>query len=417
MSDIARARLRADLRRARVRLTLVAVAVAAVVLAITAVALVSVQREVLTDALDETLRDRAAESAASVAADNFALAPSTNGDALTQLVARDGTVIAASSHLIRGAAIAPDPGNGDAFRKVHVAGAPEPYRVLSRRIGTADDLVVVHVAINFDDVDESVAVLRNSLAIALPLVTIAIGVLVWLLTGRPLRRVERAMVHQQRFVADASHELRSPLARMRATLELELERSDARASPRPEAFDSLLADASEMQQLVEDLLFLARRDAEADSDRLDAVDLDDLVLSEAARLRERATLEVDTSGVAAARVRGNPSDLARAVRNLAENAERHALTRVTMAARTDGGWVEISVADDGPGVPESERGRVFERFARVDDARTRRDGGTGLGLAIVHEIAQQAGGSVFVDPNGTAGARFVLRLPASREER
>jgi signal transduction histidine kinase len=179
----------------------------------------------------------------------------------------------------------------------------------------------------------------------------------------------------------------------------------------------LFADASEMQQLVDDLLFLARRDAEADSSRLHAVDLDDLVLSEAARLRERATVEVDTSGVAAARVRGNPSDLARAVRNLAENAERHASTRVAMAARADGGWVEISVADDGPGVPESERTRVFERFARVDDARTRRDGGTGLGLAIVHEIAQQAGGSVFVDPSGTTGACFVLRLPASREER
>jgi signal transduction histidine kinase len=141
------------------------------------------------------------------------------------------------------------------------------------------------------------------------------------------------------------------------------------------------------------------------------VDLDDLALAEARRV-SRSGLVVETSGVGAGRVRGDGTALAQVVRNLVDNAARHAATTVAVAVRETGGNVEIVVEDDGGGIPEEHRERVFERFVRLDEARARDAGGSGLGLAIVQEIVSAHGGTVGVSTAALGGARFVVRLPA-----
>ena len=141
------------------------------------------------------------------------------------------------------------------------------------------------------------------------------------------------------------------------------------------------------------------------------VDLDDLALAEARRVG-RSGLDVETTGVAAGRVRGDQTALAQVVRNLVDNAARHADEAMSVTVREGGHGVELIVEDDGPGIPEDQRQRVFERFVRLDEARARDSGGSGLGLAIVKEIVAAHGGSVAVSSSELGGARFVVRLPA-----
>jgi signal transduction histidine kinase len=224
-----------------------------------------------------------------------------------------------------------------------------------------------------------------------------------------LDRVEEANQRQRRFVADASHELRSPLTRIRSEIEVDLahpESADADATER-----SVLAEAIGLQHLVDDLLHLARSDDGAGELARGPVDLDDLVLREARRMRERGRVEIDTTGVSAAQIDGDAAQLSRVVRNLAENAERHAQTRVRLAVVEQPDGAELTIADDGPGIPPEHREMVFERFTRLDGARTREAGGAGVGLAIVRDIVERHHGTVTVDDEPGGGARFTVHLP------
>ena len=142
------------------------------------------------------------------------------------------------------------------------------------------------------------------------------------------------------------------------------------------------------------------------------VDLDDLALAEASRLRS-AGIAVDGSGVGAARVHGNPRLLGQLLRNLADNAARHAHSRVAIGVSQHDGRAVLVVDDDGDGIPEAERERVFDRFVRLDDARDRDAGGSGLGLAIVQGVAHAAHGVVTIDDAPLGGARFIVSLPAA----
>lgn len=234
--------------------------------------------------------------------------------------------------------------------------------------------------------------------------------------NRMLDRLDAAATAQRRFVSDASHELRSPLATIRQHGEL------ARAHPEATSLDDLaevvVAEGVRMQELVDALLLLARLDEHAPQRRT-SVDLDDLALAEVSRLRAGGSgasepLTVDGSGISAARVTGDPAMLGRLVRNLADNAARHARSRVRIATAvsSDGRWGVLHVDDDGSGVPVGERDRIFERFVRLDEARTRDAGGSGLGLAIVRGIAEAGGGSVAVSDAPLGGARFTVTLPA-----
>lgn len=231
----------------------------------------------------------------------------------------------------------------------------------------------------------------------------------WFVVGRTLRPVEEANRRQRQFVADASHELRSPLTRIRAELEIDLthlDRADLAAT-----HHTVLADAVALQRLVDDLLQLARSDEGTVASRREPVDLDDIALTEVQRLRAGARVAFDISGLSGAQVLGDTDQLRRVVRNLIENAVRHARSTVGVEVREEGRAVILAVTDDGAGIPDDQREQVFERFTRLDDARSARAGGTGLGLAITREIVQRHGGTVVVDPVHPTGTRMVARLP------
>jgi signal transduction histidine kinase len=165
-----------------------------------------------------------------------------------------------------------------------------------------------------------------------------------------------------------------------------------------------------MQLLVDQLLLLTRNgEGRAHIPRGD-VDVDDLVLTEAPRVAGTG-LAVDTSGVAASRVHGDAIALGQVVRNLVDNAARHAHSQLRVSVTPEPGRVVLVVEDDGPGIPVSDRQRVFERFVRLDEARARDIGGSGLGLAIVREVVAGHGGSVGVEDAPLGGARFVVQLP------
>jgi signal transduction histidine kinase len=229
-----------------------------------------------------------------------------------------------------------------------------------------------------------------------------------------LDRLEASTAAQQRFVADASHELRSPLSALQTTLEVSLAHPDSSAWP--DVASDALDEARRLHALVEDLLALARTevlDPALRSSR--AVDLDETVFAEAARQPPVNGIFLDLHRVSGGRVRGDPLQLARLVQNLLANAHHHAAHQVSVELSTEGDDVIMVVADDGPGIAPGDRQRIFERFARLDHGRSTDDGGAGLGLAIVNGIVQAHGGSVAVT-DSRQGARFEVRLPAEVPE-
>jgi signal transduction histidine kinase len=147
------------------------------------------------------------------------------------------------------------------------------------------------------------------------------------------------------------------------------------------------------------------------------VDLDDVVGAVAGGLRRAGERRIDTRDVHPVQVAADRAQLERLVGNLLDNAVRHARDRIVVTLTpASGDGAELTVADDGPGIPVAERDRVFERFTRLDDARTAGTGGAGLGLAIARDIAERHGGTLSLEPDGTPGARFVLRLPGHAEQ-
>ena len=226
-----------------------------------------------------------------------------------------------------------------------------------------------------------------------------------------LDRLDGALQQQRRFVADAAHELRTPVAAMLSQLEL---RAREGAPGEGGADADLAKDARRLADLVEDLLALTR----LESTRLTqagAVDLDDIVLSEVAWLRRTSDVDVDARGVGAAQAVADAGLIARVVRNLLDNAARHAAALVTVTLNARGDNAVLTVTDDGSGIPPDERERVFQRFTRLDDGRLRTHGGAGLGLAIVREVVAMHQGSVAIE-DADPGARLVVRLPLQRTE-
>jgi len=226
-----------------------------------------------------------------------------------------------------------------------------------------------------------------------------------------LERLETSSQRQRQFVSDASHELRSPLASIRTNLEVALRNADR--TDWPEVAQRALAEDARMEDTVSELLELARLD-EAEGplvlDSLPEVDLDELVLDDTVQQRR---VPVDTARVSAGRVHGRREQLTRVVRNLLDNAARHAQSTVAVELVTDDGTVVLTVDDDGPGIPVDDRERVFDRFTRLDDGRARDAGGLGLGLSMVKAITDQHGGTVAIDDAPLGGARLRVRLPAA----
>jgi signal transduction histidine kinase len=292
-----------------------------------------------------------------------------------------------------------------------------------------------------------------TLGVAIPVALLVLGITTWLVVGRALRpveamrrevdavtaaqldrrvadpggsdevarlartlnvmlaRLESSAAAQRRFVGDASHELKTPLATIRQHAEVALLHPESIDGPA--LAGTVMTEEARLTALVQGLLVLARADEGALGVTRRPVDLDDLVVAETSRLRSAApSLAVDATGVGPARVEGDEGLLGQVVRNLLANASRHAATRISVGLVERQGRAVLTVDDDGAGVPEAERERVFDRFVRLDEARTRDSGGSGLGLAIVREIARVHGGTVTVDSSPLGGARFVVDLPA-----
>jgi signal transduction histidine kinase len=322
--------------------------------------------------------------------------------------------------------------------------------LFTQRVVGPDGPVTVAVASPLDSAQRSAETLGRGLWLLTVVLTLGVGVLAWVIAGRALRpvenirtevlaisgttmhrrvpvpdgrdevrrlaetmnemldRLESASNRQREFVSDASHELRSPVAVMRTDLEVAL-RDPARAEW-PALAQRLLRENERLSTLVDDLLELARLDEGGAVATHVPVDVDELVLADV-ELRG-GPLRFDTSAVSGGRASGNPRQLAQVVRNLLDNASRHAASLVAVGLRTDDGRVVLTVEDDGPGIAAADRTRVFERFARLDAARARDAGGSGLGLALVKRIVESHGGTVQAcEAERTTGARFEVRLP------
>jgi signal transduction histidine kinase len=347
------------------------------------------------------------------------------------------------------------PGPGES-RLVEVPpGAPiednGPFLAVGTVADTPQGPRTVVVARSVEAVGETTAAVGGLLAIGLPLLLAVVAVTTWMVAGRALApveairtevdaisaaalhrrvpdppaddeigrlartmnrmlaRLEQAQARQRRLVSDASHELRSPVAAIRQHAEVALAHPDRTTVG--ELAETVLAEDLRLQRLAEDLLLLTRADEHTLALRRRPVDLDDLVFDEARRLRGASGLRVDTSAVSAGRVEGDAAGLRRVLRNLGDNAARHAGARVAFSIAERDGMVCLRVDDDGPGIPEADRERVFERFVRLDDARARDDGGSGLGLAIVAELVAAHGGSVAIGSSSLGGARVEVTLP------
>ena len=222
-----------------------------------------------------------------------------------------------------------------------------------------------------------------------------------------LSRLEQAVAREHRFVADASHELRSPITAVRSLLETEAGDPSGVVSTRADA----LVRMNQLQELVEQLLVLARVDAAVPPPNA-PVDLDELVLGQARQLQRSSHLRIDTTRVSGGQVAGRDTDLARLIENLAGNASRYAQSTVAFTVQQCGDTVTLIVDDDGPGIPLGDRARVFERFNTRDIARTHSQGGVGLGLSIAQAIVVSHDGTIEVGESLGGGARFEVHLPA-----
>ena len=281
-------------------------------------------------------------------------------------------------------------------------------------------------------ITHSVTVLLASVAVSFPLLLLIAGTLIWFGIGLALatvesirRRVERiaardltervtvtggdeeiarlahtvnAMLDrlesssrfQQEFVSNASHELRSPLTTLLATVERA--RSDPGRADVGATLDRVEREGRRLDALIDDLFWLARNDERRVEYRRVDVDLDDLLFEEASRIRAITELSVDTSAVSPTRVVGDPATLRRMIRNVVDNAARYAHHELRFSVAYDVDDAVVRISDDGEGIDVTTAARYFQRFVRSDPARARTSGGTGLGLAIVADIAARHGG-------------------------
>ncbi|HEV8174204.1 MAG TPA: HAMP domain-containing sensor histidine kinase [Actinoplanes sp.] len=429
----------------RVRITSAAAAVVGVALLLGAIALVASLHAVLTREVRVTTTVRATEMARMVESGGPGAATVAGDEVTLQVLGPAGDVLAASPNAAGLPALVQlKPGES---RAIEVPFDDSTYLAVAAAAGPCRTVVLGQ---SLDQVEEPTRALVVLLAVGLPALLVVVAVTTWRLVGRALapvdairgqvdaisaaalhrrvpqpstrdeiarlaatmnrmlERLESAQIRERRFIADASHELRSPIAAIRQHAEVAL--------AHPDLGDGLAhvahAESLRMQALVDDLLLLAQADEHGPNLRRQPVDVDDLVLAEARRLRDADELRVDASGVSAARVDGDPAALRRMLRNLVDNAVRHASHQIAFSLSEQDGWAVLHVDDDGPGVPAGDRTRVFERFVRLDDARVGIDGGTGgLGLAIVTEIVVAHGGNVVIEEAPLGGARAAVRLP------
>jgi signal transduction histidine kinase len=454
----------------RARLTLFFVLAIAVVLAFTGFALINlVHRSLVSSASNQIDAEMAMTQS------RFAQAPMKKtgevvlpmqGDVVVQVTNISGTKVWAASSAIADAPVLArtrtdySSANGLAVKLVHSSAAASTLAQIDlgqvETITTTRGPGLMFGFVYGGPIDHSVAVLLASVAISFPLLLLISGGLVWMGIGLALApvesirrrvaaiaaedlsqrvpvtggddeiarmartlnemldRLESSSKFQQEFVSNASHELRSPLTTLLATVERAA--SDQPNTNWSEVAETIIREGRRLDVIVDGLFWLARHDEnQLDVERVD-VDLDDLLFEESQRVRVISDLSTDTTAVQPTRVLGDPAMLKRMVRNVVDNAVRYADSELRFASRYDGAVAVLTVANDGDGLDVEQSVHLFERFVRADPARSRTSGGTGLGLSIVAEIVARHGGSAsFV--RVASGTMIELRVRVDGEAR
>jgi signal transduction histidine kinase len=448
------ARIRNAWGTVRVRTTAAAIIVVGAALVVASVAMVVSLRRSLTDEVRTSalLRADVVEEELRGGVSSRVIAGGDVEEEFVQVVDSSGRVVASSENVAgRQPFVDLRPGQSR-----QIDGLPfesGPFLAAASGADSPQGRVTIVVGKSLEDVMDSSRAVIRLLGFGVPLLILIVGVVTWRVVGRALApveairsevdaisskelhrrvpdppgkdeiahlaatmnqmlaRLEKGQQRQRQFVSDASHELRSPVASIRQHAEVALSHTDA--TDVEEFAGIVLEEDLRLQRLVEDLLLLTRADEGTLRGRTEPVDLDDLVFEEAARLRSNGEVRVDTRGVSAGRVLGDRGQLGKLIRNLTDNAVRHARHQVAMSLRNGRGEIVFTVDDDGDGITAGERERVFQRFVRLQDARDRDSGGSGLGLAIVAEITAAHGGKISVEDSPMGGARFDVRFPAA----
>ncbi len=445
----------------RARITLIATALFTVAVGTGSVLVIELQRYALVRVLDTSAQKQAAEVAKVIGPNPEVnvLFPSAGGVTAIQVVDENDRVLVASPGADRHHPVL-NSGDLAAARTGKRFDITSPITNLQVRVlaARASDNRTVLVVTDLTRVDDSIRVITRVALIGGPVAVLLMGFATYLvaaLTLRPvaalrhgaaditaaglakkrlpvpgshdeihrlavtlnqmLDRIDSATTRQRTFVGDAAHELRSPLASLR--VQLEVAQRMGPESGWPVLIDEVLEDVGRLDRLVEDLLALARLDEQATAQRREPVLLDSLVAA-VTDSYAHARVPVRMVDAQPAELIGDPDALRRVAVNLVDNALRYARTEVTLSVRTtkDGSHsaVQLTVTDDGPGIPEPERERVFDRFYRLEASRSRQSGGTGLGLPIVRDLVRAHGGDITLSARTDGGDGLVaaVLLPA-----
>ncbi|NIA25457.1 MAG: HAMP domain-containing protein [Gammaproteobacteria bacterium] len=450
----------------RAQATLLATVVVTGALLIAATTLMLLTRANLTRSLETVLISRAMDIASLASSDAWqSVIPPVRGTS-AQVVDRSGRVIATTPDIegqqaisrievpaggVRLFQIASLDGSNTEDQGEHVD-EEGPYLLVVTGAASGDEVLQVAVVGSLAPVRGAVATLGPMLAVGIPLLVVVVAWMTWVLVGRSLRpvedmitradgitfarlsrriqmpegndeihhlagtlnrmldRLESSVIRQRRFVSDASHELKSPVASLLTMAEVA---ESARTQIEMKEFAGDVAgEARRLALLVEDLLILSRADEDHFQLERTSFDLAELVREEVGSM-DIVDVSFDVSGLAATHVHVDRRRMRQLARNLLDNAVRHTGGRVWVEAGAREGSTYLVVADDGPGIPQNRREEIFGRFVRLDDARSRVVGGTGLGLAVVKAIVEAHGGTVqVVDDDRFPGAVFRVDLPA-----
>ncbi|MHB1129103.1 MAG: sensor histidine kinase [Ilumatobacteraceae bacterium] len=438
----------------RTRMVLSACVIVAMTLALGGAWLVQGHRSSLIDGLTTNAELRADDLAATLSDGTLPadLTVPREDESLIQILDQSGNVVASSNNIAGETSIFVVAAPGEGFTHFTTGAVPigeGSFRIVARRVNTSVGTFTIYVGYSLGSVDESVRSLTALLLIGLPLLVLVVGLITWLTTTRALKpietmrrdvesittdklyervtvpipkdevrrlavtmndlidRIEQAQRLQNQFVENASHELRSPLASLRAQLEV----SGVNASDieRGLTREHLLSETVRLQLLVDDLLDAAQISRSRNIPK-GIVDLDDVIFDVVQRIRITTHHSINVGKVSAGQVRADRRQMERLVTNLIDNAVRHCVSVVSIGLAETDSHVVLTISDDGPGIPKADRQRIFERFERIDDGRSRREGGFGLGLAMVAGIARIHDATVAVTDNNP-GATFVVTFP------
>lgn len=444
----------------RKRATLTAVTVVALALIAGGVLMLVLLQTSLLAATESVAKNKVADIAALIASQDVSeaaqsITATARSGQYVQIISPQGAVLASSEKAAETTVLSvlrPGPGKTltDSVSSLQGIEDNDDFLIVAYGVSTDQGTYTVVVASTVQVQLDSVKTIAWFLLGATPLLLLVVGFAVWFLVGRSLRQVERIReqvarinasrlservdvpetndeIHrlaltmntmldklqasdgeQRRFVSDASHELRSPLATISAGLEIAA--ADSSGDTWRELKNVLSGETARMHYLVDDLLTLAKTNDGGIRITATDVDLDDVLATEIQRLRS-LTPHTIQARLVPARITGDAQRLGQVLRNVLENANRHARSTITVELSSDPDGVRVVIDNDGDPVPVADRERIFERFVRLDQSRSRESGGSGLGLAIAANIMASHHGTITAGQAPSGDCRFELHLP------